>query len=83
MPIYEYECAVCGGISELLEGMTVEQTARKCRVCGSEDLKRILSKGVTSRMSQIMGSRGGRTCCGREERCDTAPLCAQGTACHK
>ncbi len=82
MPIYEYECTACGGISELLEGMTEEQTARRCRVCGNEDLKRILSKGVTSRIGQIMGSRGGRTCCGREERCDTAP-CAQGAACHK
>ena len=82
MPIYEYECAVCGGISELLEGVTEEQTERKCGSCGSAKLTRILSKGVQSRTGHVMGSQGGKTCCGREERCDTAP-CAQGAACHK
>lgn len=82
MPIYEYECAKCGVISELFEGMTQEQSIRKCDSCGSEDLTRILSRGVQSRMGQVMGSQGGKTCCGREERCDTPP-CAKGTACHK
>ncbi len=82
MPIYEYECAKCGGVSEFFEGMTQEQSVRKCNACGSEDLRRILSRGVQSRMGRLMGSQGGKPCCGREERCNTAP-CAQGAACHK
>ena len=82
MPIYEYECGVCGGISEFFEGMTQENPDHKCKFCESENLKKILSKGVSSRIGGIMGSQGGKTCCGREERCDTAP-CAQGAACHR
>ena len=82
MPIYEYECAMCGGVTEFLEGMTQEKAARKCGACGSEDLTKTLSTGISSRMGKIMCSQGGRTCCGREERCNTAP-CAQGEACHK
>jgi putative FmdB family regulatory protein len=82
MPIYEYECTMCGGISEFLEGMTEEQSVRECGSCGSEDLKKTLSKCVQSRTGYVMGSQGGKTCCGREERCDTVP-CAQGETCHK
>jgi len=82
MPIYEYECAKCGRISEFFEGMAQDQSVRRCDSCGSEDLRKILSRGVQSRIGHIMGSQSGKTCCGREERCDTAP-CAQGTACHK
>jgi putative FmdB family regulatory protein len=65
MPIYEYECAMCGRVSEFLEGMTQEKSVRKCSSCGSEDLTRIMSKGVQSRTGQLMGSQGGKTCCGR------------------
>jgi len=82
MPIYEYECSMCGGISEFPEGMTREQSVRKCGSRVSEDLKKILSKSVQSRVGQLMGLQGGETCCGREEHCDTAP-CAQGEARHK
>jgi putative FmdB family regulatory protein len=82
MPIYEYECCKCGVISEFFEGMTQEQPVRKCDACGSDDLTRIMPRGVQSRMGQVMGSQGGKTCCGREDRCDTPP-CAKGAACHK
>jgi len=82
MPIYEYECSVCGEITEFLEGMTAGKTVRKCSSCGSEALARILSKSISSRTGKIMGSQGGKTCCGREDRCNTSP-CAQGAACHK
>lgn len=80
MPIYEYECTICGEISEFLEGITREQSVRECGSCGSKDLMRIMSKSVQSKTGHIMGSQGGKTCCGREERCDTAP-CDQGAAC--
>ncbi|MBN1382931.1 MAG: hypothetical protein JXA41_14770 [Deltaproteobacteria bacterium] len=82
MPIYEYECKQCGEISEFFEGMSQDNSGRKCKICGGNELTKILSKGVSARMGGMMGSRGGKTCCGREERCDTAP-CAQGQACHR
>jgi putative FmdB family regulatory protein len=82
MPLYEYKCAACSEITEFLEGVMQEKAIRQCSSCGSVDLTRILSKGVSSRMGQIIGSQGGKTCCGREERCNTSP-CAQGAACHK
>ncbi|MBN1662372.1 MAG: zinc ribbon domain-containing protein [Deltaproteobacteria bacterium] len=82
MPIYEYECASCGAVTEFFEGMAQENRERQCRSCGGGDLHKILSKGVAARMGGIMGSQGGKTCCGREERCETSP-CAQGQACHR
>jgi len=82
MPMYEYRCTVCGAVSEFLEGITQDKAIRQCSRCGSDELTRILSSGISSRMGKIMGSQGGKTCCGRDERCSTAP-CAQGAACHK
>jgi len=81
MPIYEYECAACGGTSEFIEGLSGGRAGRMCRHCGSASLRRVLSKGVTSRMDGMIGARGGRTCCGKEERCGEPPCHEPGTCC--
>jgi hypothetical protein len=52
-----------------------------CGHCGAASLKRILSKGVTSRMEGIIGDRGGKTCCGREERSGAPPCSEPGSCC--
>lgn len=81
MPIYEYECLNCGEQCEFIERVSGEVADKVCRHCGSPAVKRILSKGVTSRREGMIGSRGGKTCCGREERCGSPPCSEQGSCC--
>ena len=75
MPIYEYRCGDCG---KRFEALVRGSRSVTCPSCGSSSLNKLLSaptvlSGGTDRM-------GGRTCCGRDERCDTPP-CSNGTAC--
>lgn len=77
MPIYEYECLNCGGLSEFIEGVSGRTRDRLCKHCGGVSLRRVLSKGVTSRMDGVVGAQGGRTCCGREERCGEPGGCCK------
>lgn len=79
MPIYEYRCKACGAVSEYLVGLGREEKIR-CGKCASPEMTKILSAGFfTFRNSQGMP---GRTCCGREERCETPP-CSDGGACRR
>lgn len=41
MPIYEYECAGCGEVSEIVHGIN-EKPKTKCPTCGGK-LKRLMS----------------------------------------
>jgi putative FmdB family regulatory protein len=77
MPIYEYRCRDCDTAFEAFVrgGDTVI-----CPNCISSSLDKLLSvpfvsSGKTSRPT-------GRTCCGREERCD-APPCSEGDVCRR
>lgn len=82
MPIYEYRCDKCGIISEFLEGVTSEKTHLRCPGCGSEQLTKLLSRSFRTRKGSGLSPRAGRTCCGREERCDSPP-CADGSECRR
>ena len=42
MPIYEYECKVCGHILDALQKMS-EDPLKFCPECGKPELKRLLS----------------------------------------
>jgi len=44
MPIYEYECKKCQKIIGYLILKPSEESQLKCKSCGSEDLKRLLSR---------------------------------------
>ncbi len=80
MPIYEYRCERCGNISEYLVGNSNEEEVIECRHCGSREISRILSVSSFS-----LGSSDrvpGRTCCGREERCEVPP-CGGGGGCRR
>jgi putative FmdB family regulatory protein len=79
MPIYEYRCEACGAVSEYLVAPGDKEKIQ-CRECGGLEMKRILSAssfsfGSSNRMP-------GRTCCGREERCE-APPCSDGGSCRR
>jgi putative FmdB family regulatory protein len=82
MPIYEYLCTDCGKVSEFLVGVGQGDAKISCRHCGSLQLKQKLSVGSFSMRGARTGSQAGKTCCGKEERCDTPP-CSTGGGCRR
>lgn len=79
MPIYEYQCKVCGATSEYLIVAGKDENI-SCKECGSTEVEKILS--VASFMSGRSKRTPGRTCCGREERCEPPP-CSEGGPCRR
>jgi putative FmdB family regulatory protein len=77
MPIYEYRCAKCGKVSEILQRSLNREEVPVCAHCGAAEMQKIISPPG----SIIMGgsSMKGTTCCGREERCSTPPCSDDGT----
>ncbi len=79
MPIYEYECSSCGFKFERQQSMT-DAPIRECPECKGE-VKKIVSGGsgfIFKNSGQKNGhscslESTGRTCCGRENRCDSSP----------
>ena len=77
MPIYEYRCRNCDATFEsLVRGGDVVT----CPHCGGSALDKLLSAPVM--LSGRTARPAGRTCCGREERCDTPP-CSEGGECRR
>ena len=79
MPIYEYRCVKCGKSSEFLVGVGQEKTEIRCKNCGSTEMTRMVSAPFVSSGKGIIGSQHGKTCCGRDERCDTPPCSDDGS----
>jgi putative FmdB family regulatory protein len=75
MPIYEYRCHDC---EAKFEALVRGGEAVACPHCGSSSLEKQLTAAA------VLSGRGspepGRTCCGRDERCDT-PACSVGSTC--
>ncbi|MBS4015880.1 MAG: zinc ribbon domain-containing protein [Candidatus Latescibacteria bacterium] len=80
MPIYEYQCKKCGTDSEFLIGVGQDQAELKCKNCGSPELEKMFSKTAIGK-NNIIARQHGKTCCGRDERCDTPPC--SGGACQR
>jgi len=58
MPIYEYACKACGKKSSLLVRMMDQRDSVRCKHCGSDQVKRLLSgfalhKTEASRLSEL------------------------------
>jgi putative FmdB family regulatory protein len=81
MPIYAYFCPACQLRHELLLGLSEADGAR-CPRCGGP-LQRLLTAPAAFRNAHPRPP--GRTCCGREERCDTPPCGPDGQVgcCHE
>ena len=79
MPIYEYKCINCGNVYECFIKHNDDKQI-KCPECGSTNKKKILS--VTSPIYSENHRPHGKTCCGREERCDSPP-CGGGGRCRR
>jgi len=78
MPIYEYQCKHCNAINEFLIGIGQGDIAIKCQYCGSKELNRILSKSNVAVGGRAIGSQQGKTCCGRDDRCEKPPCSGDG-----
>jgi len=77
MPLREYRCTSCGKTIERLEfGSDPPPTG--CKVCGGQ-LERIISAPGSVRVGAMRPP--GKTCCGRDERCDTPPCDSGGPCC--
>lgn len=72
MPIYEYQCAACGKITEIITVGSESGEAGQCPACGSRDLEKKMSAASIPKMS---ARPAGKTCCGRDEQCDSAGSC--------
>lgn len=79
MPIYEYRCKECGRVSEFLVGVGKETIEIKCVHCGSKIVEKIFSKSYIAKSGVSYSVNGGKTCCGRDERCDIPPCSNNGT----
>ncbi|MGC8719469.1 MAG: FmdB family zinc ribbon protein [Thermodesulforhabdaceae bacterium] len=44
MPIYEFRCAKCGNIEEVLVISSSEKVELRCNQCGGEELERVVSR---------------------------------------
>ena len=77
MPIYEYRCRDCDATFKVL---VRGGNAVTCPHCGGLLLAKLLSAPVM--LSGQTARQAGRTCCGREERCD-APPCSEGSECRR
>lgn len=78
MPIYEYRCPQCGRVIEILERGT-KDVVPACPDCSNTNLERLIS---TPYLVRRESAPSGKTCCGREERCETSP-CSTGGGCHR
>jgi putative FmdB family regulatory protein len=83
MPTYGYECRACGLRFERRQAIS-EAPLAACPECrgevrrllsgGAGFIVRGLSRGADDRRRSACSVDGvGRTCCGREERCDRPP----------
>jgi putative FmdB family regulatory protein len=57
MPVYEYECKKCGHCFEFL--LLHQGEKARCEVCGSQDLKRLLSTFAP----RVNGDSSGSSSC--------------------
>jgi putative FmdB family regulatory protein len=72
LPIYEFRCAKCGNIEEIiLTGRS--EIEMKCGACGAEELERVIS-----RTNYVMGSAGSSKSAGPSS---TTRSCGSGNSC--
>lgn len=79
MPIYEYQCKNCGTRTEFLIGIGDENESLICKNCGGSELIKLISPAAPLTIST---HPKGKTCCGREERCEK-PTCSGDEVCRK
>jgi putative FmdB family regulatory protein len=74
MPIYEYRCTTCEEVFELIHG--VSEPAPVASPCCGAPVERQLSVSADHRNQHPRPH--GKTCCGRDDRCDSGGSCCGG-----
>jgi putative FmdB family regulatory protein len=73
VPIYEYRCQECGGVTEAFLRNRKEAVQLRCRHCGSERLERAYLSPIAPVRT---GTRQERTsCCGEQDGCSDPKRC--------
>lgn len=80
MPIYEYKCARCGKVSEILVGVGAESASLKCEHCGGSRLEKLMSVSAC-----IAGHGHEHTggCCDMGHACDEQTCQSEGHCCEE
>lgn len=79
MPLYEFRCRDCGKVwEEFWRNQHHRHT--NCPDCHSDNAQRLFSASHMIRGADR--PMPARTCCGKEERCETPP-CSTGGGCHR
>ncbi len=76
MPIYEYRCKDCGGISEFIVFGKDDEVY--CRSCNSQDLEKLLSAHNTTSSGSSFTSGPPAGCCGSPNSCGNPGSCCGG-----
>jgi putative FmdB family regulatory protein len=80
MPIHEYRCRDCGHVTEVLALTSQPDRELSCDHCRSRSLDKMISSPAT--VGIVSSSLKGKTCCGKDERCE-APPCFSGGICRR
>jgi len=64
MPIYEYKCAKCSGVFEILVRSAADEKLLKCPRCGGKKCQKVFSVFAAQGTSSKASSGGGGSCAG-------------------
>ena len=78
MPIYDYRCSDCGNVSEIMVGIGAHTDTVQCKQCGSTSINKV---PTVASIATNYARPHGKTCCGRDERCDTPPCSSESPCC--
>lgn len=74
MPIYEFRCADCGHVQEIIVSHSSDSIEMKCEACQGEVLERILSQVSYAMGGNSSGDAGGGASA-------TTKTCGPGQSC--
>ena len=77
MPLYEFQCADCGHVSEHIVAGSDKTGGLTCSECGSGSLNKLISKSNIGRSSPA----GGQFGCAAPERCSGPEGCPGAGGC--
>ena len=58
MPLYEYECQMCGRLFDTRRGIDESDAGIECPTCGAKEAKKVFSRFATVWSDSSCGSTG-------------------------